>query len=85
MNVGPYLTISEAAVYLSVSPRTIRRRLREIPHSDCDFGPRFTRRDLDIFMERYKVKIPITKRRSGDEILASIGIGQRGPNRGLRG
>jgi hypothetical protein len=83
MNVGPYLTIAEAAEYLAVSPRTVRRRLREIPHSDCDFGPRFTRRDLDIFMERYKVKIPMAKRRSGDEVLASIGIGQRG-SKGVR-
>jgi hypothetical protein len=44
------MDITGAAKYLSVSARTIRRRLTTIPHFRTDFGLRFSRDDLDQYL-----------------------------------
>ena len=74
MTGGPYLSITEAGAYLGVSTKTIRRQLREIPHHRADWGLRFTKSDLDSFMNRVRVEPPKARKADPDRILAGLGL-----------
>lgn len=52
-----YLTLQEAAAYLSISERSIRERLDEIPHFRPLEGRKllFKRSELDGWMEGFRV------------------------------
>lgn len=75
---GPFISIAEAAQYLGVSVKTIRRRLAAIPHHRADWGLRFTKSDLDSFMNRVRVEPPKTRKADPDRILAGLGLGRGG-------
>ena len=80
---GPYLSIAEAGQYLGVSVKTIRRRLSAIPHHRADWGLRFTKSDLDSFMNKVRVEPAKARKADPDRILAGLGLG-RGGRRGAR-
>jgi excisionase family DNA binding protein len=42
-----YASFADAAAYLGVSVRTIRRHIESIPHHRTPFGVRFSKDDLD--------------------------------------
>ena len=78
MTGGPYMDLNAAAAYLAVSTKTIRRRLAAIPHHRADWGLRFTKTDLDSFMNRVRVEPPKARKADPDRILAGLGLpGQR--------
>ena len=79
MGVDPtrgYLNIKEAAEYLNISVRTIRRYLDRIRHYRCDFGIRFRKEDLDAYMTSFRKEPIRPKRVDLDEILHRVGLGQ---------
>lgn len=51
-----YMTINKAAEYLSQSPSTLRRYLKEIPHSQRDRVILMKKSDIDKWASRFIVK-----------------------------
>jgi len=51
-----YLDLKEAAEYLPVSERTLRKHLKEIHHYRCGRKIAFRRSDLDRWMEGFRVR-----------------------------
>jgi excisionase family DNA binding protein len=83
-----FLSLSQASVYLSRSPRWIRRLLPEIRHYRPPGGQLlFRKKDLDTFMERYardplaeilsRKKGPLDLDEIVDRTLANMGLPAR--------
>lgn len=83
-----FLSLSQAAAYLSRSPRWLRRLLPEIRHFRPPGGQLlFRKKDLDVFMERYvrdplaeilsREKRPLDLGEIVDRTLANMGLPTR--------
>ena len=76
--MGPYFDFNSAGVYLGFkSGRSVRRRLSSIPHFRTDFGIRFSKADLDEYMEQFRTEPTSPAKIDLDSII--------GPKRKARG
>ncbi len=50
-----YLTIQELSSYLSIKPKTLYARIKEIPHYKVGRLIRFRKEDVDAWMEKHRV------------------------------
>jgi excisionase family DNA binding protein len=55
VNSSGYLTIEELSAYLSIKPKTLYARVKEIPHYKVGRLVRFRKDDVDLWMERHRV------------------------------
>jgi len=67
-----YLTIQELSSYLSIKPKTLYARIKEMPHYKVGRLIRFRKEDVDAWMEKHRVVKEDTVKDKGQDQEPSI-------------